>query len=114
MTKPSRSAVYAITNRQTWRRYIGSSVNPERRWYYHRRDLKHGTHSCAGLQEDWTAFGPDTFAFDILTPSQDLKLDEQRLIVQHARAEWPLYNIRAATHTPVTTDEEVLAAIANW
>lgn len=106
-----RPAIYAITNTQTWARYIGSSCNPLRRWLSHRDELRHGAHKCRPLQEAWDRYGLEAFRFEVLMPSSDLRVDEQRLIVQHQRADWPLYNIRAATIAPVTSDADFLAAL---
>lgn len=113
-TLPVTPAVYAITHRHTWHRYIGSTINPERRWIEHRTALNHNKHRCAALQQAWTADGEAAFIFEVLMPSRDLKTDEQHIIVHHRQAEWPLYNTRAATRTAVTTQEEVEAACHDW
>lgn len=106
------SGIYAITCRPNGRRYIGSSKRLSTRWYTHQRDLRRGSHRNTEMQQDYAAYGLAAFDFEVLQEVDgDLKPTEQRIITEHRRAGADLYNVRAATHQPVTTDAEMWAAL---
>src|SRR5690242_10297454 len=46
--------------------YIGSAVDIQRRWRYHKGELKRDTHHNQILQRTWRKYGPDAFVFDVL------------------------------------------------
>jgi group I intron endonuclease len=58
--------VYEIVNTVNGKRYIGSSVNINRRWGGHRNDLDKGNHRNSHLQHAWNKYGKDCFTFTIL------------------------------------------------
>ena len=60
------TGIYAIVNRETGDRYVGQSVNIEKRWSEHGRILGAGKASSPALQEAWNHFGGATFDFQIL------------------------------------------------
>lgn len=94
---PHKPGVYAITNLQTGRSYIGSSCTSiKRRFWRHRGDLRAGTHACAPLQEDFVRLGEDTFLFETL---QVTKPEEALSREQYWSMERPgeRYNVRAVT-----------------
>jgi predicted GIY-YIG superfamily endonuclease len=47
------SGVYEIKNTLNNKRYIGSSVNIQKRWYAHKRMLNLNTHPNKHLQAAW-------------------------------------------------------------
>jgi hypothetical protein len=89
--------IYAIINKVTKARYIGSTGRePEVRWRDHKRLLKRGTHHALPLQKAWNEYGERAFVFAtvraVTTPER--KWAEQREIdlwvEQHGRE--MLYN----------------------
>lgn len=63
--------VYTITNIETGKVYVGSSVNPRRRFYLHRRDLLAGGHHSPKLQNSWNKHGEGAFVFDVVEVVED-------------------------------------------
>lgn len=58
--------VYSIVNKRNGRMYIGSTIDVEKRFNRHKKDLRAGTHHCIYLQRAWNKYGEDSFSFDIL------------------------------------------------
>jgi group I intron endonuclease len=58
--------IYAIRNTASWRVYVGSSENIQRRWNSHLFQLRRGTHHSITLQRSWTKHGEMAFRFEIL------------------------------------------------
>jgi len=63
--------VYAITNSVSGRAYIGSAVDIDRRWCWHRSRLKHGTHHNLPLQRAWSKYGDGAFVFTVREVVED-------------------------------------------
>ncbi len=81
-----RSGIYAITNKHTGKRYIGSSVRVADRLTYHRRNLRAGTHFNAKLQSAWNKHGEVAFVFEFIervAKPEDLEIREQHWIDAH-------------------------------
>lgn len=60
------SGIYAIVNTASGRAYVGMAACFRDRWNKHRSDLDRNKHCCAALQADWSAFGSNSFEFQIL------------------------------------------------
>lgn len=58
--------VYKITNIQTGKFYIGSSINIEKRWREHKLALKKNKHHNPYLQRVWNKYGEHGFEFSVL------------------------------------------------
>ncbi len=71
--------IYCITNTKSQKRYVGSSVNIEKRWKQHRIDLRGGRHHSRYLQAAWGKYGEGAFRFEIVTTCEreDLIAQEQ-------------------------------------
>jgi group I intron endonuclease len=81
--------IYEIECTANGRRYIGSSVNMQRRLRVHRSSLVSGRHVNAKLQSAWNKYGAGQFSFRVLVkcePSDRLAL-EQRAIDSFDAAE---------------------------
>lgn len=63
--------IYTITNSLTGKVYVGSSVDPKRRFYLHRRDLDRGCHHSPILQNAWNKYGEASFVFDVVEQVDD-------------------------------------------
>jgi group I intron endonuclease len=75
------SGIYQIRNLVNGKRYIGSSLNIERRWKHHLQCLKF-SYSNKVLQKDWDLYGADAFVFEVLIYCEpdELLLKEQKRI----------------------------------
>lgn len=62
--------VYLITCVANGRIYIGSSASLLRRWYYHRRDLRNGSHVSRHMQAAWNKHGEQSFIIEAIEYSQ--------------------------------------------
>lgn len=75
--------VYKIVNTENGKMYIGSSVDVERRFSRHRKDLDKGQHHCEYLQRAWNKHGRDSFSFEVIEEcktEEDARLAEQKYI----------------------------------
>lgn len=77
-----RSGVYQILNLNNGKRYIGSSVNLEKRGREHFSALQMGCHCSSHLQNAWNKYGKNNFEFSILRicPKQKLIVNEQEFL----------------------------------
>ena len=73
------SGIYCIENKVNNKKYIGQSKNINDRWYKHKNELKHGTHSNDYLQHSWNKYGENNFEFYILEYCNSDKLDEMEI-----------------------------------
>ena len=61
-----RSGVYAVLCVPTDQRYVGSTINLNKRWFNHRDELNRGVSNHRKLQEAWREQGPQAFAWQVL------------------------------------------------
>ena len=73
------AGVYQIYNEETNKRYIGSSIDIERRLKEHKRSLKANRHSNQHLQNAWNKYQEYLIfeALEYCEPDQCLKLEQQ-------------------------------------
>ena len=73
-------AIYQILNTQNNKRYVGSSVNFDKRIRQHKIDLKRKKHANRHLQDSWNKYGEEAFSFtalEVVTNPEDLLSREQ-------------------------------------
>ena len=58
--------IYSITNTLNNKRYIGYSIDIQRRWTTHKRDLKNNKHENSHLQNAYNKYGENAFEFEII------------------------------------------------
>ena len=63
--------VYKILNCKNGKFYIGSSVNVEKRFNSHRKELIANCHNNSHLQHAWNKYGEDAFEFSVIEEVQD-------------------------------------------
>ena len=92
------TGVYKIRRQDTDECYVGSSVNIEGRWRYHRSSLRRGISECLHLQAVWNKYGENAFVFELLeeAPKDELLSREQHYI----NSLHPAYNIARSTTAP--------------
>ena len=84
--------------------YIGSSVDIDRRWKEHRSKLNKEAHANKQLQEDWDAYGDESFSFEILEETTNLIKAEQDYI----NSFWPnCYNSSQNAWNPQRNPETI-------
>ena len=58
--------IYSITNSGNGKRYIGQSIDIEKRWREHRWYLRANKHKNNHLQNAWNKYGETAFVFEVL------------------------------------------------
>ena len=58
--------VYKITNKINGKIYVGESLNIEKRWERHKKDLSSKTHCNYKLQNDYNKYGHEAFEFEVI------------------------------------------------
>lgn len=72
-------SIYKIIHKGTQKYYVGSSVNPSRRWKDHKRYLRGNKHANDYLQRAWNKYGEAEFDF-VIVASFSLSISEQDLL----------------------------------
>lgn len=68
--------IYSITHRDSGRRYIGLSMNIERRWTWHKWQSKKKTNSSY-IHQALSKYGFDDFYFEVIEVCADKELSER-------------------------------------
>ena len=85
------SGVYLITNKESGKRYIGSSCEIETRWGRHIRLLRRRLHANIHLQRAWDRSSESSFEFTIISEcSQDSLIETEQYYIDSMS---PEYNI---------------------
>lgn len=63
--------IYKISAGESAHAYIGSTVEPARRWKNHKRLLKAGKHTSFLLQRAWNKYGADAFKYEAMLICND-------------------------------------------
>ena len=71
------SGIYLITCRPNGRKYVGQSIDVDRRWSQHRRKANIRKHSNKIFQACWDKYGEDSFVFEILERCEEKLLSER-------------------------------------
>jgi group I intron endonuclease len=58
--------IYKIINKLNGKYYVGSTMNFNRRWVEHKRQLNNGSHANIRLLRSWEKHGPNSFEFIVI------------------------------------------------
>jgi len=84
--------IYEIKNKINGKKYIGSSIDLEKRIYHHKNVLKNNKHKNSHLQYAWNKYGEENFEFNILEYCDDKILELEQKYIDEEDFE-NLYNI---------------------
>lgn len=70
------SGIYCITNIKNGKKYIGQSLNINKRLWHHKSDLKNNKHINKHLQSSYNKYGADNFIVEILAECPPNELDK--------------------------------------
>lgn len=74
--------IYKIINPVNGHSYIGSTVEPKRRWRLHQNDLKAGKHTSTLLQRAWNKYGDKLIFEPVLVCSKQLRYFYEELVIK--------------------------------
>ncbi len=80
--------VYLITNLVNGKRYVGKTVRPTKRWYWHVVEARKDQ-SCMLIAKAIKKYGPDKFRFEILEhlPTEDAAFEREIWWIQHFQSD---------------------------
>jgi group I intron endonuclease len=98
----SVSGIYVIHNSKNGHIYLGQAQDFNRRWNYHKRQLKGGYHDNDHLQKAWNKYGAKNFQFKVLEycPVDQLNEREQHFLDVYM-AKGICYNIARDATAPM-------------
>ena len=71
--------IYCIENKVNGKRYIGKSIDVERRWNEHITQLRNNNHSNEYLQRSWNKYGENAFDFCVLEVCESEMLNNREI-----------------------------------
>jgi group I intron endonuclease len=81
------AGVFQIKNSVNGKVFLGSSLNLHGPLNYHKFALAQGNHRNLALQQEWNAYGPDAFVFDVLevvkpTDDPNFNLNDELTLIE--------------------------------
>lgn len=91
-----QSGIYRITQEDTGRVYVGSSIDIQNRWKQHINQLRQRTHVNKKMQVDANEYGIESFQFDILelVETDNILLDKRERFWQDTAGAKHGYNAK--------------------
>lgn len=97
----NKGYIYQIRNILNDKRYIGSSIEPDRRFSRHKSSLKCGKHHSMALQRAWEKYGETNFVFEIIKEaSYDNLLVDEQIEINKWDFNKELYNVNPIAQNP--------------
>lgn len=93
-SKNPKAGICQILHTETEQRYIGQSLDIERRFKEHHADLSSRKHYNYKLQKLWNSYGPNAFVFQVLelAPDEIKDHDRQQWLLDKETAYWEGYS----------------------
>ena len=73
------TGIYQIVNIKNNKKYIGSTINMQKRWWKHLSELRLGRHPSKKLQNAWDTFGEENFIFCEIEQCESDELIEKEM-----------------------------------
>jgi len=88
-------AVYEIRNQANRKRYVGSTIDLQRRHLQHLKGLKTNTHHSEKLQRAWNKYGEAAFTFNLIAelPTKSEMIELEQFLLDEAELTTNGYNI---------------------
>lgn len=112
-------SIYNIFCDSTGKSYIGSAVNPCRRYNEHVNDLRKGTHYNNYLQNSWNKYGEDNFTFGIIEEvgNKENLIEQEQFWMDYYDSYNPLFGFNlcptAGSQLGIVRSEETRKRISN-
>lgn len=106
--KTKQCGIYWIKNIINNKKIIGQSKDIERRWFDHKKLLRHNKHFNSYLQSSWNKYSEQNFNFEIifLCPIENLDNEEIRFIKEYQTNNKEYgYNLNNGGNRPVMSEE---------
>lgn len=98
--------IYQIVNKINGKRYVGSSVNIERRWSGHRHRLRKGVATNNILLSSWLKYGEGSFYFEIIEECSRSELIAREQFHIDQKSEYNSRKIADSNYGRVIGDDE--------
>jgi group I intron endonuclease len=114
------SGIYCFENLIDGKKYVGQSINLERRFKKHINDLNKNKDDSIILQNAWNKYGKDSFIYTILIEcSLDLLDEKEKLYIKelHTHISEHGYNISWGGNSPnkgIKLSEETKQKLSKW
>jgi group I intron endonuclease len=87
--------IYCIENTASGRKYVGQSVEVEKRFRNHKSELKGNRHRNVHLQRAWNKYGEASFRMFALCECAEADLDQREVYyMQEFASRGELYNLK--------------------
>ncbi len=96
--KQNEAAIYTITHVASGKCYVGSTIDPPRRFTNHRSALDKGNHTAKRLQNSWKKYGSCAFVFAVIEVCN--KTDRATREQQYIDERKPFFNWARTVHSP--------------
>lgn len=108
--------IYQIRNIENDKRYIGSTIEPNKRFAWHQRYLRIEKHHSIRLQRAWQKYGEKNFVFEIIrTCDAEMILQEEQKEINLWNFDADLYNTNPlAEKPPIFYGEEHKMSKLTW
>ena len=106
-----KSGIYRIKNIITGDCYVGSSINIERRWTRHCRDLKANRHDNQFMQASYNKYGVDAFVYNVLDYCENI-IEREQMFLDTGAFKFNICKVAAAPMSGRKQSDETKAKIS--
>lgn len=98
--------IYEIVNNANGKRYVGSSVDIEKRWRHHLWRLGRGDHHSPALQRAWNKYGGDKFIFNVILECHEDVIHQEEQVEIDYKSEYNVSPVAGSSRGHRWTDEQ--------